>query len=1818
MKRSFLALLIGPCLALAACTKTTAEVEDETSVTIKSFSPEGVTGTQPLEVRFSKDLVKQDQVGKKAPAGKYLEINPPIPGSYEWREPNLLAYVPSEPLRPSTRYTAKVRDEATGRLRLIGNREFRFNTELFQLKSVTLFFEGVAPAIQVRTNLEFSHPVDPKDLTDVVTFTDATGRVLPASLRSNRKDAVMSFDIDRLLSAEEAAEITVLVRGKLSATAGGEPLGKDVTRTVNYVTAGALELQDVYVQQSDGQPSLYVRFNADVDHELAYKSITVEPAVETRAAAQYFGVSLVGGFKPGDTYKITVKAGLASRQGGVLGAAVTRAVMVPDLEPEVRFSGQGSYLMKSGKQSFAVESTNVAKLRITVDKVFENNILHVLPRLRGGASYSSCEYGCDGEYEGYDDYYGGGYDAPSDLSTYGVTILQGEIQVAHEKNKRVTTAVPFQEIDEDKRQGLYRVRVADTEQGWVYAERWLLATDLGLTAKVGSREARVQVASISNLGPLPGVEVSFISRTNQLMAKVNTNAEGVAVLSLAGINPAEPLSLVIARRGSDFSYLSLADTAIPTADFDVGGEGDTSSAYEAFVYADRGVYRPGDKAHLTVIVRDAALNTPPAFPYRLEIRNPRWQVFDILRGNTQLDGAQSFSIAIPEDALTGDYNVRALSADGQSVLGRLLLKVEDFMPDRIKVDVKPGQRAVNLPDPVEFQVESAYLFGAKASGLGYAASCRFDEVPVPGAKFGGFSFADDHGSEGRRSVSSTEDVGEGELDEEGKTAVSCELSSGLTPRRPVRVSAMVTVSERGGRAVVGSGSALMHAHPFYLGVRRNAAESYAERGKDASLEVMAVDQNGEAKKGVQVDATFYQVEWKTILRFVNNRYQYVSETSEKKVGSTKVTTGDAPVKLAFVPSATGQYRVDLTGGTTQSGTSQTFWVSGGGYAAWQMTKPDQIGLTLDKAEYAAGETAQVMVRAPFSGKLYLTIERDRVLTSRVLDLEGNSGSVSIPVTSNMTPNAYVVAQLIRSPNSKEKQAPMRAFGVVPISVKSEQHRLSVTAEIAEETRPKQPLEIKVQVQGHRGPARMTIAAVDEGILRITNHVSPDPYAFFLRRKRLGLRTHDMYELLLPEVRERATSILRASGGDEEVRKKHLSPVSVKRVKPVALWSGIVDLAPDGSGTVRFDVPEFQGALRVMVVAFERERFGAASKIVKVRDPIVVTPTLPRFFGPLDKVEMPVEVYNGTKKEANIEVSTQIEGRIKVMGSKSQNLKLPAEGRGVVTFNLLADEVAGKATVTVVGRAAGAETQATTELTIRPPNTVTTEGAAFSASWNAEGKYTIPGGFMEGTQKVNITVGGAPVAQFGAALQYLLRYPFGCVEQTTSRAFPLLYFKELAGQSAPELAQDGASDFYVNSAISRLGSMLSRQGGLSYWPGADYGHAWSTIYGTHFLVEAKKAGFSVDTHLIDTLFSHLNLLASGLTVPFYGSASTGLRDRAYALYVLALAGRPNKSAAIAVAERVFSEKSKKSVVDGETKALTAGALLLAGDSARASAFVNGEVSLAEAGPQRGFWSRSRADALMLSILADVAPRHRSVLPLMQGLVKSAQAGRWYNTQENAYALMALGKIGRVLGQDPFWGTIYVGGEETKRFGSDRPISVRMTGAEAVGKEVKVTVTGKGTAFVGVQVEGIKAGMLAATSKGIRVSRKFHSTSGSPLAGDTITQGDLVVVGIEVEPVGGSRIENVAIVDLLPAGLEIENPRLSGDSVFEWMKDRAVPDYIDIRDDRIILFTSLSGSQRYYYTARAVTKGEFVLPHVHAEAMYDPLTHAYAGGGRLTVK
>lgn len=1819
MRRSH-ELLAALLAFLAACGQKAEDpaLRDD-AVVVSRFEPYGtVEGTRPIQIQFSKPISAIGTDPKDL-----ISINPRLNFTARWLQPDVLELSPKSELTQSTRYRVTIRPEIAGdKYKLLGNTEYEFNTKMFALLSAEPFFE-TKESLSVRINLEFSYPVRPGEARNAVAFLDKDKKVIGSKLVSEANGPVMAFELEPLPLSTEDRTIDLRIDGTLSAIGGGEPLGKEILRSITLGKPEKLSLLDITPVQNGEKYQAQIRLSTNVELIGAAKYISVSPALEYRLVETYHGVILDGAFEPGKIYDITLKKGLTGKNGALLGEDTVRQITTPDLDPALRFASGGAYLMRSGKRNIAVETVNVKSLGVRVSKVFENNLAHIIPQLQpAGANYSEgCEEGCEEYYD-----YSGGGGSNINLDTLGKTVLtDGTLEVEDKKNTLLTTGISFDDIDVDARRGLYRLEVFDRDRSWVRLEKWLVATDLGIIAKVGPGYARAQIVSLQNSRPLPDVEVSFISRTNEVLGTAVSNPGGVAQIKGNFERQGEPLTLVVARRGRDFSYLVLQGSAVATQEMDSGGRGESSAPYRAHLFTERGIYRPGDRAQVGVLVREHSLREPPSFPLELEIRDPLWRVFTKLRGSTGEHGAYFTTLNIPNDAPTGRYVARVLASGGIE-LGQTSFMVEDFMPDRLKVDVTPKSQIVSAGTAAEFSINANYLFGAKASGLRLESQCNFELASIATGEFTGFQLqADD---EQTPTFTAIQDLGEAELNEEGKLDLSCALDEGVALSSPVRATLLAVVSEEGGRAVSGANSVMIHPHQTYVGLRRNAQGQYVELGQDAAIEAIAVDQQGKPKAGVKLKVTFTEIEYQSILKLVNNRYQYISEASEKPLSTQELTTESGPTTLAFSPAKQGEIRVliEEEGGARAS---LRFWVSGSGNSAWSMRYPDRVAMTLDQANYRPGQGAKVLVRAPFSGRLYLSVERDQVLWSQDFPLDGNTGTFTIPVLDVMSPNAFVVAQLIRAPDSRERLAPARAFGVAPLFVDAEHHRLNVTVHPDDTTiRPNTALHVRVKVEGAQKKAFMVVAAVDEGILQITGFKTPDPFAFFTERRRLSLSTYDLFSQLLPEEQVTASALSVGSGGDAEIRRKHLNPISVKRVKPVALWSGLVPVGPDGWGVATLDVPEFNGSLRVMAVAWADERFGAGSKNVTVKDPLVLTPTLPRFVAPLDRLTMPVEVYNGTGRPADITVKLQIDGKIKSTSGSEQKVKLAAEERKTLEWELSVDEVVGKAVITLTAAAGNYSTKNTTELSVRPANTTTTEAKALAVNYGNKVSFTMPGGFLPGSTKARIKIGPTPATQLGSALEYLLQYPYGCLEQTTSRAFPLLYVRELARREGVELARDSLVDDYVNGAIDRISGMLLLEGGLSFWPGGGWGYSWTTAYAAHFLVEAKNAGYNVDAALLEDLLNHLTRVAAGVTLSGYASRPE-FKDQAYALYVLSSAGKIELGALQYAAEKLTKSADPATPpgmrvnADEESRALLAGALWIAGQRTRANEIFGLDFAPAAVAARQQFWSPVRQDAVALMVLIDVQPGHRSIPVLMDSLSKSATNGRWGNTQENAFALMALGKAYKKLGAGKeYWGTFTAGDSVEKKFSNVIISTIDSDGEEWVGKELNFSVTGAGTAFVGFTVEGIKAGTVPPKSDQLEVSRKYLDSNGNPLDLENLRQGDLVITEITVTakfPQG--RLENLAVVDLLPAGLEIENPRLvNAGSSLAWMTGRSEPDHLDLRDDRLLYFGSVTAGRptKFYYAARAVTRGTFTLPHVFAEAMYDPAFRANAGAGTLQIK
>jgi uncharacterized protein YfaS (alpha-2-macroglobulin family) len=885
-----------------------------------------------------------------------------------------------------------------------------------------------------------------------------------------------------------------------------------------------------------------------------------------------------------------------------------------------------------------------------------------------------------------------------------------------------------------------------------------------------------------------------------------------------------------------------------------------------------------------------------------------------------------------------------------------------------------------------------------------------------------------------------------------------------------------------------------------------------------------------------------------------------------------------------------------------------------------MSAPEKVTIKLDRETYDVGEVAKAQIEAPFEGLMLLTVERERVFTRRWVRLESNSAVVDVPVEGLFQPNCYVVATLLRPLDSVEVHAPARAFGAVPLTVSRAPAELTIEMQAPEVMRPRGKLPVRIRVPEAAAQTMLTIAAVDEGILQITNFATPEPLEFYFRRRRLSVQSHDIWSILLPEFRVLAKS---GAGGDAEVRRANLNPISVKRVKPVALWSGILPARRDWQ-TIELDVPEFNGALRIMAVAAGDRKFGSGEKTTRVRDPIVLSPNLPRFLAPGDEIVTPVQVYNGITEETgesvSIDVTAELSGPVEIAAGGEERIVLPIAGgeEGLVLFHAQAMDSIGAVTFEFVGAGGGEQVSVKTEMAVRPPRPFEVRVQSGIVRDGESAKARLSSDFYAATSKTRVVVSGLPVAQVASGLSYLLRYPYGCIEQAVSRSFPLLYFPAIAKEIAPELFGEGDALYFLNSGLDRILAMHLGGGEFSYWPGGTSAQSnpWASVYATHFLVEARKKDLVVPDRVLDGALDHLARIARSAEGPEFRNWSKSQRHKvaAYATYVLALAGRPEKG---------VMEKLRLGDLDRmPTSALyhLAGAYGAIGNRERMHDLL--PVSIAE-GPKRRetghtWYSAARQDAILLEVLATVEPEHRHVAELLQRLLDRTKNGRWHNTQENGWAFLALGKVLTSLGGLEISGEILVGGEIVGEFDTEGTV---ISGQEAWdGGEVEIRARGTGIAYWSVVHEGVPRGEeVRDVTDGLVVAREYRTLDGEPIDLGSIPQGQVVVAKLTLSSRSGT-VRNVVVADLVPAGLEIENPRLMTRGGVRW--GRGVPslpiEYLDIRDDRLLLFTQAETVERaFYYTLRAVTQGRFALPPIKAEAMYDPSVVSLRGAGEIHV-
>ena len=1593
-----------------------------------------------------------------------------------------------------------------------------------------------------------------------------------------------------------------------------------------------------------GNPSIFLGFQADVDPVAIAPYIVVKPECryEVRHESRRWkdDILLVGDFSLGTTYTVTVRAGCPANDENrsPVDEDLVRVIDIPNRQPRVAFADQGRHLSpEDGTALVRIDAVNIPKAQITLERLRDAN-LHALVRASADRWWNN----------------GDPYpERTSELS--GPLLGPVEFATAAPLNETRTVEVDLARClpEGQSPRGIFLARLRHGEHGeYTDDDRLVVLSDIALTARHSSDRLLVWATSIATARPLAGVRVSLVSTSNAPIAEGTTDEDGTVSL-VCRPDKGDAFFFLVATSGDDQTYLPLTDSvcnATPSLEDPLPEEARwlyDDAKYEAFVYAPRDIVRPGETLPVKAVVRDLRGRLPGTFPVALRLFRPDGREAATTNAPLSALGTLETAFTFAREWPTGLWRVGAFLPGGDSELGALSVKVEDIVPPQIKAAIDAGGKKPLVPgDKAAATLRADYLFGAPCAGLSYDASIRFEAVPFAPKGWKEYCFGD-----AARNADLSRYIGLDRrmLDATGQASLEADVPTDLQPPAALKAVFSATVRQPGGRAVSAWASRPVAPVPWYVGLRR-ATEDAVEVGSSEDIAIALVSPAGEllaTNRALTVSLERIDRSWNW-RRNSNGDWTYESHTDFHPVtnATRTVETADGAATLAQVFPEHGEFRLRVADPDTGASTTVDIPVVEPGRFWEPAGKPRPFAVTLatDRDAYVPGDLVTLSVKAPFAGRALLTLEGDREWRHRVVELDTPETTLQFPVDDIDVPSLCASLTVLRPDEAAAGDdgagAPrvLRAAGTALVRVVRPERALEVALDAPAEMLPSGRLSVSAQVLSGSRPeagAEVTFAAVDEGICSLTDFKTPDPLAWANAPHWRPLWQYDLFRRLLPRLgKGRAVEDSHIGGGAEGGLAKRLNPLGrANRFRLVALWSGTVAADSNGVARAEFDVPEFTGSLRVMAVAVGAARYGSAEHGVLVRRPVTVVPTLPRFAAPGDAFDATVEFHNTVSNRALLRFEAAAVAGTPAAGAVSETLLLqPGQSAArTVRFHAAREAGVAKFLFRATDESSGSRFyEETVELPVRPAASYETRvlqgvlkpGETFRAADALKGAPAIFGA------SASLVCSTRPSVEFGEALEYLVHYPYGCLEQTTSSAFPLLYLKDVAEGIRPDLFRDTRCREYVRAGIRRVAGMQRYGGCFTLWPDGIEPYVWGSIYATHFLVEAKKAGYDVPD---DTLKSALGYVCSLLS-------NTGLPDtpenqclRAYAAYVATLGGRAENARPWTV--RLFERRAD---LPRYARACLAGALLSGGRPQDAATLLAEQDLLppddADYRDLGGLLHSPVRDlALVLSAQCDLDPDAPLAAEAAQRLLarRADDFCRWYTTQENAMALVALGKYFRATLGAPD-GAAPKGEFRASR--RDEPAAFDLAKDFAWnGSDVADAVlrnTGDAPFRYALVIAGVPVEPPAEeVRQSLAVARTFlDAQTGKPLEPGKdgaweFAAGDLVAVQLEVRALDGF-LDQVVVSDLLPAGLEIENPALATSEARPGWMDRSESAWTatsDIRDDRLLLFSGrFDGRQSYTYLVRAVSVGEFVLPAPEAEAMYNPAVRARGLPGRVVIK
>lgn len=1803
-----------------------------------SYTTSGMTSiASPIQINLSKN-VSGWEMGQEI-TDKIVTIKPHVEGKLTVGNNHTLLFKPDENLDSDTEYAVTVKLSAVYKdiPADYKNYTFQFKTIKPNFNLVTNSLQSYSKKWQYLEGVIKSADVISTEKAKALINASQNGKKLKIVFNEvSEQSKVFDFKIDSISRLIEDSNINVSWNGKpIDADNTGE--NKVVIPGINNFTITKTE-----VVQSPEQ-YLSINFSDPLKKQQNFDGlVSIQKAKNPKYIVKGNVLKIYPNTKLTGNIAISVFQGIKNTDGFKLKTPYSETIAFESLKPKARLISNGTILPNSQELKFNFEAVNLKAVDIRVIKIFEDNVLQFLQdnNLNSNNNYDIKKVGRriakqtieltneaenTGKWKAYSIDLSKFFTADPgaiyriELSydkSYSLYDCKGNTSSSNENEEdyyyedEAYYNGGYEEInteDEDLREEAYWDNITYRYKNHTYNWREennpchdayynqnktvsqnLIASNLGVIAKQGSNKTyHFAVTNILNTEPEAKANITLYNFQTQALESTTTDEEGLAI-----IDAEKHASFAIITKNKNSSYIKLNDgNSLSLSKFDISGN-KLQLGLKGYIYGERGVWRPGDSLHLTFMLNDISNPLPKQHPVKLEVTDPNGKLIYKKVAKDHINNFFKFTVPTSTEDKTGNYSAK-ISVGGATFYKGL--KIETVKPNRLKIKIDFENDILTHHEPLKGTLDVKWLHGAPGKNLKAEIKAKFSITNTAFKNYKDYIFNDP------TCKFQTEEINvfEGKVNEEGIAKVNKSLSVKKNAPGMLNVQFLVRAFENGGDFSLDAFTKKYAPYGSFVGIKSPKGNAYGSYYTDENqtFNVVTVNAQGKPVKRNNVKVEVFKIEWRWWWNSsYDNLSKYTSSKYHRPYFNTKINTdanGKGSFKLNIPKNDRGRYLIRVIDPLSSHATGRIAYF----YRNWwqNSTSGDKgaakmLVFSADKEKYNVGETAKITFQSGSEGRALVSIENGtEVLKNKWVKTKKGETTVDIPITSEMAPNVFINISLLQPHAITANDLPIRLYGIIPILVENPETKLEPQLSMPDVLRPVQSFKVNVSEKNKKAMT-YSIAVVEEGLLDLTRFKTPNAWNSFYAREALGVKTWDVFDDVIGAYSGSIDQVFAIGGDGNAAAGKNKK---ANRFKPVVTYLGPFHLNAGEQKSHSVKLPNYIGAVRTMVVAGDNntEAYGSIDKSVEVKKPLMVLASLPRKLSPGEKVTLPVTVFAMEPKVKNVNISLKLSPGISIIGDTKKVLNFARPDEKMTYFELDVSKAKGISTVEVIASGHGEKSTYKVELDVVNPNPITSKPIDKTLTSNASETIDFSTFGVPGTNQATLEFSTLPPMDFSRRMQYLIQYPHGCVEQTTSSIFPQLFLGDIFDLTADKKQ---AIQSNIKNGINRLSYFQKPNGGMSYWIGESRTSDWGTSYAGHFLIEAEKKGYVLPLTFKSNWIQYQKQTARDWR-PSYRSYNSDL-TQAYRLYTLALAGSPDLSSMNRLRE--FTE------ISNEAKWRLAAAYALAGQNEASNSIL--KTANIEFKPSKynyytyGSVDRNRAMALETMVLI----KSTKTRELAEYIAKDLSSGRWMSTQTTAYSLLAMAKMVEANGGKALKVKYNLNGKPVT-ISSTNTIAQRELKIKEGASSISFTNENNNTVYVRVLNSGkLPLGQELAEQRGLSVSYSYKDLQGNRVNVTDLQQGQDFVATVSVSNLKHEEVKDIALTQIFPSGWEIVNTRFTDFGEATTSQAR----FTDIRDDRVNFYFDLPRSGKhstktFNVMLNASYLGTYYLPGIQAEAMYD---------------